>query len=229
MLELTAAQKVVLALAVVMLGGSGVYLFSARSVVPVRAQEQIYQQPAAGQDSVELVVQVTGEVNRPGIYRVVPDMRVYELVQLAGGFTGWADQEAVNLAQLLEDGQKVAVPRLPEPEPVAESPEEPVPAQQQPSSVSPPTTAMPPYDITKPPTPGPNQPYIVNLNAATQADLERVPGIGPVLAARIIAYRQRYGLFKTVYELRLIKGVGQQTFDKIKPYVTVAPVSPPTR
>jgi len=124
-LELTAAQKVVLALAVVMLGGSGVYLFSARSVVPVRAKEQIYQQPAAGQDSVELVVQVTGEVNRPGIYRVVPDMRVYELVQLAGGFTGWADQEAVNLAQLLEDGQKVAVPRLPEPEPVAESPEEP--------------------------------------------------------------------------------------------------------
>jgi len=228
-LELTSAQKVVLALAVVMLGGSGVYLFSARSIVPVRAQEQLYQQPAAGQDSVELVVQVTGEVNRPGIYRVVPGMRVYELVQLAGGFTGWADQEAVNLAQLLEDGQKVAVPRLPEPEAVAESPEKPVPPQQQPSSVPPLTATVPPSDIIKPSSPPPNQPYIVNLNAATQADLERVPGIGPVLAARIIAYRQRYGPFKTVYQLRLIKGVGQQTFDKIKPYVTVAPALAPTR
>ena len=93
-MELTAAQKVVLALAVVMLGGSGAYLFSARNIVPVRAAEKLYQQPAAGQDSVELVVHVTGEVNRPGIYRVAPGMRVYELVQMAGGFTGWADQEA---------------------------------------------------------------------------------------------------------------------------------------
>jgi len=227
-LELTSAQKVVLALAVIMLGGSGAYLFFARSVVPVRAKEQFYQPPAADQDSVELVVQVTGEVNRPGIYRVAPGTRVYELVQMAGGLTGCADQEAVNLAQLLEDGQKVAVPRLPEPEPVAESPEKPIPPKQQPSSVSPPTATVLPSEITKPPTP-PSQPYIVDLNTATQADLERVPGIGPVLAARIIAYRQRYGLFKTVYELRLIKGVGQQTFDKIKPYVTVAPALAPTR
>ena len=221
MLELTSAQKVVLALTVVMLGGSGAYLFSARNTVPVRAAGKLYQQPAAGQDSVALVVQVTGEVNRPGIYRVAPGMRVYELVQMAGGFTGWADQEAVNLAQLLEDGQKVTVPRLPEPEPA--------PPRQQPSSVSPPTATVPPYDVIKPSPPPPNQPYIVDLNTAPQADLERVPGIGPVLAARIIAYRQRYGPFKTVYQLRLIKGVGQQTFDKIKPYVTVAPASPPTR
>jgi len=209
-LELTAAQKIVLALAVIMLGGSGAYLFCARSVMPVRAKEQLYQQPAAGQDSVALVVQVTGEVNRPGIYRVAPGMRVYELVQMAGGFTGWADQEAVNLAQLLEDGQKVAVPRLPEPEPTAQAPEKPAHPQQQPSSVPPPTTAIPPSNITKPSAPPPIQPYIVNLNTATRADLERVPGIGPVLAARIIAYRRRYGAFKTVYELRLIKGVGQQ-------------------
>jgi len=83
--------------------------------------------------------------------------------------------------------------------------------------------------ITKPSAPPPIQPYIVDLNTATQADLERVPGIGPVLAARIIAYRQHYGPFKTVYQLRLIKGVGQQTFDKIKPYVTVAPVVPAGR
>ena len=229
MLELTAAQKVVLALAVVMLGGSGAYLFSARSSAPALPPQQLYQQPAAGQDSVELVVQVTGEVNRPGMYRVAPGMRVYELVGLAEGFTQQADQEAINLAQLLEDGQKVAVPRLPEPEPVAESPEKPIPPQQQPSSVPPPTATVPPSEITKPPTPSPNQPYIIDLNTATQADLERVPGIGPVLAARIIAYRQRYGPFKTVYQLRLIKGVGQQTFDKIKPYVTVAPGSPSTR
>jgi len=227
-LELTAAQKVVLALVVVMLGGSGAYLFSARGSAPALPPQQLYQQPAAGQDSVELVVQVTGEVNRPGIYRVAPGMRVYELVGLAGGFTGWADQEAVNLAQLVEDGQKVAVPRLPEPKPATESPERPIPPKQQPSSVSPPTATVPLSDIIKPSPPPPDQPYIVDLNTATQADLERVPGIGPVLAARIIAYRQYYGPFKTVYQLRLIKGIGQQTFDKIKPYVTVAPASPST-
>ena len=229
MLELTSAQKVVLALAMVMLGGSGAYLFSARSSAPALPPQQLYQQPAAGQDSVELVVEVTGEVNRPGIYRVAPGTRVYELVQMAGGFTGWAHQEAVNLAQLLEDGQKVAVPRLPEPEPATESPEKPISPKQQPSSVPSPTAAVPPSDITKPSAPSPNQPYIVDLNTAPQADLERVPGIGPILAARIIAYRQHYGPFKTVYELRLIKGVGQQTFDKIKPHVTVGLASPATR
>ena len=229
MLELTSAQKVVLALAMVMLGGSGAYLFSARSSAPALPPQQLYQQPAAGQDSVELVVEVTGEVNRPGIYRVAPGTRVYELVQMAGGFTGWAHQEAVNLAQLLEDGQKVAVPRLPEPEPLAESAEKPTQPQQQPSSVSPPTATVPLSDITKPSALPPIQPYIVDLNTATQADLERVPGIGPVLAARIIAYRQHYGPFKTVYQLRLIKGVGQQTFDKIKPYVTVGTPLPRSR
>jgi len=121
-LELTSAQKVVLALAVVMLGGSGAYLFSIRSSAPALPPQQLYQQPATGQDSVELVVQITGEVKRPGIYRVRPGLRVYELVQMAGGFTQRADQEAVNLAQLLEDGQKVAVPRLPEPEPLTALP-----------------------------------------------------------------------------------------------------------
>ena len=229
MLELTAAQKVVLALAVVMLGGSGAYLFSARSSAPALPPQQLYQQPAAGPDSVELVVQVTGEVNRPGMYRVAPGMRVYELVGLAGGFTQHADQEAVNLAQPVEDGQKVAVPRLPEPKPSTQAPERPIPPGQQPSSVPSPTATVPPSDIIKPSPPPPNQPHIVDLNTATQADLERVPGVGPVLATRIIAYRQYYGPFKTVYQLRLIKGVGQQTFDKIKPYVTVAPASPPTR
>ena len=225
MLELTTAQKVILAVAIAVLGGSGAYLFSARSVVPVRATEQLYQPPQPGQDATQIVVQVAGAVRHPDIYQVPPGTRVYDVIELAGGLTGQADTDAVNLAALVEDGDKVTVPYKPEPEPPPQLPE---PATVVPEP-APPAAAVPVKpnrqpQPTRPAAPPPAAPLLVNLNVATQADLERVPGIGPVLAQRIIAYRQRYGPFKTVYQLRLIQGIGEHTFDKIKPYVTVSPV-----
>jgi len=223
MLELTTAQKIVLAVAIAVLGGSGAYLFSARNTVPVRAKEQLYQPPGPGQDATQILVHVAGAVRHPDIYQVPPGTRVYEVIELAGGFTAQADTDAVNLAKLVADGDKVTVPHRPEPEP------EPLPAPApEPTPVPPPTPqplpSTPPPQAARPSAPVPVTPLLVNLNTATQADLERVPGIGPVLARRIITYRRHYGPLKTVYQLRLIQGIGEHTFDKIKPYVTVGPV-----
>ncbi len=225
MLELTTAQKIVLAVAIAVLGGSGAYLLSARNVVPVRATEQLYQPPQPGQDAAQVLVHVAGAVRHPDIYQVPPGTRVYEAIKLAGGFTAQADVDAVNLAELVEDGAKVTVPYKPAPEPPPQLPEPPAVAPEPappPAAVSVKPTPRP--QPTRPSAPPPAVPLLVNLNTATQADLERVPGIGPVLAQRIIAYRQRYGPFKTIYQLRLIQGIGQHTFDKIKPYVTVGPL-----
>jgi len=216
-LELRTAQKIVLALIIVVLGGTGTYLFSAHTSAPVPAGEQLYHPPAPGEDAVQLVVQVAGAVNRPGIYRLAPGTRVYEAIERAGGFAARADRDAVNLAKLIEDGDKVTVPYkpAPKPEPV------PTPTLQPPPQPRPTPKPAPPPPAVKPAAPAPITPLLVDLNTATQADLERVPDIGPVLAQRIIAYRQRYGPFKTIYQLQLIEGIGRNTFAQIKPYVTV--------
>lgn len=64
---------------------------------------------------------------------------------------------------------------------------------------------------------------LVNLNTATAADLEKLPGVGPATAARIIEYRQKNGSLKKVEELMNVQGIGEKTFLKLKPLVTVAP------
>jgi competence protein ComEA len=64
---------------------------------------------------------------------------------------------------------------------------------------------------------------LVNLNTATAADLAKLPGIGPAVAARILEYRQKNGAFKKIEELMNVKGIGEKMFLKLKPLVTVTP------
>ena len=64
---------------------------------------------------------------------------------------------------------------------------------------------------------------LANLNTATAADFAKLPGIGPAVAARIVEYRQKNGSFKKIEELMNVKGIGEKTFLKLKPLVTVAP------
>ena len=68
-----------------------------------------------------------------------------------------------------------------------------------------------------------NTPAPINLNAATAADLERLPGVGAAMAARILEYRQKSGGFKKVEELMNIQGIGERNFLRLKPLVTVTP------
>ena len=71
---------------------------------------------------------------------------------------------------------------------------------------------------------GSSQPAaLVNLNTATAADFEKLPGIGPAMAVRIVEYRQKNGAFKKVEELMNVQGIGEKTFLRLKPLVTVAP------
>lgn len=62
----------------------------------------------------------------------------------------------------------------------------------------------------------------VNINSATAAELERLPGVGPALAARIVAHREKNGAFKQLEDLMLVKGIGEKSFERIKPYVALS-------
>lgn len=151
--------------------------------------------PAAGASAPRatrklLVVDVAGEVRRPGVYRISAGARADAAVQLAGGVTAHAERAAVNLAMPLHDGQQVVVPRkgaAPGGPPVA------------------PTGGSTP-------SPGGASTQPISLSTATVEQLDTLDGIGPTLAARIVQYRDAHGGFKSVDELRQVSGIGDKRF-----------------
>jgi competence protein ComEA len=146
-----------------------------------------------------IVVHLAGAVLNPGVYSLPPGSRVRDAIEIAGGMLPEADPGNLNLAAYLVDGSRVAIPTLP---PVQPTPE--ATAQSNPTSL---------------PIPDVNHP--VNINTATQAELESLPYIGPALAQRIIAYREANGLFESIEEIVEVYGIGQQTFENIKDLITI--------
>ncbi len=154
---------------------------------------------------VPILVQVDGAVLQPGVYALAPGSRVAEAVAAAGGLAENADVQALNLAAEVQDGQWVQIPA-----------QVPIP----PTSVAaanPPRAENPPDAPTSTPAAG----AIININTATQAELETLPGIGPVTAQKIIAFREENGPFASIEEIQKVSGIGPATFDKIKALITV--------
>lgn len=144
-----------------------------------------------------LFVHVAGLVRHPGVYRFHEGQRVIDAVQAAGGPRSKADLDALNLAALLTDAEQILVP--------AEGAAAPAPIP------------VPGSSLGAPGAPG----ALVNVNTATEPELEALPGIGPVLANAIIAYRTEHGPFPTVDALDDVSGIGPATLADLRPLVTV--------
>jgi competence protein ComEA len=154
-----------------------------------------------------LVVYITGAVNQPGVYSFAPGSRIKDAIQSAGGLQAQADPASLNLAALLRDGDRLWVPSLSTPSPTL-----PPGATPQPSPAIKKTTLIPPSA---------DQP--LNINTASQAELDLLPGIGEVKAAAIIAYRDTHGPFLAIDDLLLVDGITDTIFLKIKTLVTIIP------
>ena len=141
------------------------------------------------------LVHVTGAVQHPGVYALPAGSRVRDAIQAAGGFSPEADTQAINLAAFVQDGGRILV--LPQGLPT--------------QPAAPPAGRSPEQGILFP----------VNLNTASQAELEALPEIGPATAQNIIAYRQEHGGFQTIEELIDVPDIGPVTFEKIKDLVIV--------
>jgi competence protein ComEA len=146
--------------------------------------------PAAGP---ELLVQVAGEVERPGVYRVAAGARVNDAVAHAGGLTRRADPAGVNLVARVQDGQQVVVPR-----------------RGAAAATSAGATGVAGTSGAAP-SAGP-----VSLSSATVAQLDTLDGIGPTLAERIVEYRQSHGGFSSIDQLRQVDGIGEKRFAALK-------------
>ncbi|GAA2098474.1 hypothetical protein GCM10009780_46750 [Actinomadura alba] len=152
--------------------------------------------PAAGVSGAgaTVVVHVAGKVRRPGVVTLPSGARVSDAIRAAGGLRPGAGTGSLNLARRLVDGEQIPVG---------------VPAAAAPAAV---------------PSPGaaggaPGAP--LDLNTATAEQFQQLPGVGPVLAERIVAYRTQHGGFRGVDQLREVTGIGERRFAELKGHVRV--------
>ncbi len=146
----------------------------------------------------ELVVYVTGAVPHPDVYRLPPGARVKDAVIAAGGMNPDAAAEQLNLAETLSDAAHVHVPSVAETTDLG--------------------SAAPAASAASAAGAG-----LLDLNRATAADLEELPGIGKTLAERIVARRTEAGPYTAVEGLREVTGIGAKLYSQIEPLVTVGP------
>lgn len=188
----------VVAVVVAVGGGRGDVRIDGGSAIPIESSAA-GSSGSVGEVGAGLVVEIVGAVPRPGVYRLPPGSRLVDLVRSAGGYgprvdTARAERE-LNLAALLKDGDQVRVP----------SRDDEVGAP-----------APPPGSGAATSEAG----ALVDINTATQSQLEELPGVGPATAEKIIAAREE-APFGAVEELRSRGVVGEKTFEKLRPLVTV--------
>jgi len=148
----------------------------------------------AGASGEAIVVHVAGAVASPGLYRLAAGARVDDAIAAAGGAVGDADLDAVNLAAKVQDGDRVYVPRQGE--------------------VASPSPAGIGSRSSTPQLP-------LDLNAATESQLDQLPGVGPATAAAIVEYRNQHGRFRSVDELGEVRGIGPAKLESLRPKVRV--------
>jgi competence protein ComEA len=193
--------KVVFGILCGLLGGGLIYLVSSP---PRGAPLELLPLPSPA----PIQVYVTGAVLHPGVYSLPAGSRIEQAIQAAGGATAQADLQAINLAEILEDGNRLVVPtEVPLQTAIATSPA--VRATDLPTEVS---------DWE---TPTPTVSFPININTASLEELDALPYIGQVRASEIIAYRQAHGPFKRIEDLLKVYGITQEVFDRIKDLITV--------
>jgi competence protein ComEA len=169
-------------------------LLSAGIVLLVSSQPRgsaVQLQPAP--TAVPIVVHVSGSVLNPGVFALPRSSRVRDAIQAAGGLLPEADEQILNLAAPLKDGERVKVP-----------------------SQRPTAAPLPPGSAAPTPGSGP-----INLNWATQAELESLPGIGPGIAQRILDYRDQNGPFESIEAIQQVSGIGPATYARLQDLITV--------
>ena len=159
--------------------------------------------------SSKIKVYITGEIQKPGVYEMENNSRLTDLFQLAGNITINADLNQCNLASFIVDGMKIVVPAKGETQTTCGQ----TPSQGQTSTGESSVLNNTGGSAT---TGG-----LINLNSASQSELESLPGVGPSYAKSILDYRSTKGGFKSINDLKNVKGIGDKRFEDLKDLVTI--------
>lgn len=148
-----------------------------------------------------IVLHITGEVNNPGIIKIYEGSRVVDAIEAAGGITNNANMNKINLAYMLADGQKIYIPSI-----YDEDDMELI------------TNDIGKNIIEDNPL---KQNELININNATQTELESLTGIGPSTALKIINYRKENGNFKQIEDIKSVPGIGNSKYEAIRNQICI--------
>lgn len=148
-----------------------------------------------------IYVHIIGEIKSPGLIKLKDGARIVDAIDAAGGITENADLNKVNLAFILNDGCKLRIPKVGEENETIVSMGDDYNVVQEGINVA--------------------SGGKININTATQAQLETVTGIGPSTAAKIIEYRKQNGKFSKIDDIKNISGIGEEKFNNIKNQITI--------
>ena len=164
----------------------------------IESTEELHAEPIVIDEII--IIDIAGEIVSPGVYSLKEGSRIIDAIEIAGGLTEKADVRFINRAEMIFDGSKIYIP-----------------SKEESTDTSIGTTYTTAGRTTV--TIGANQ--LININTASSEELQKIPGVGPSTAEKIIAYRTTYGKFKTIEDLINISGIGNKTLEKMKGYITV--------
>jgi competence protein ComEA len=172
------------------------------TILPSNQENLSIQQNVADTSQEEIyIIHIAGAVKQPGVYQISSGERIIDVVKMAGGALEKAHLDMVNLAAPIHDGQKIIIPFIPE-----ERKDE--------------LSGMAEQGLTMPEFNYDANSGLININSATARELESLPGIGPVLAERILEFRKNNGIFRRIEDIKGVSGIGQKRFDAIKEMIT---------
>ena len=194
-------QLVIAGIVITMIIIVAIYIFSIKPQTNENYENLEIEEVSKTEEKIEITkikVHIAGSVVTEGIIELEEGARVADAIKEAGGTTADANTKKINLAQKLQDGQKIYIPNQNETEEdimenLGEIIEE--------NSI--------------------NSSSKININTATQTELELLTGIGPSIASKIISYRKENGKFKTIEDIKNVPGIGEAKFNSIQDQITV--------
>lgn len=156
------------------------------------------------QENKKIIIHISGQVNNEGVYELEEGSRIIDAINKAGGVTETADTSQINLAEKIEDGAKIYVPA---------KGEESVETNSQEGKTTKNTKNISQDKETKSKK--------ININTATEEELDTLPGIGQATAQKIIEYRKENGKFSKIEDIKDVSGIGDSKFEKIKDLIEV--------
>jgi len=152
-------------------------------------------------ETVSIVVYVCGAVKESKVVTLEENSRVCDAIDAVGGLTKDADLTNINLAYILEDGEKIYIPKVGE--------------EIEMESITSSSSSYSTYSSSS------TKNTKININKATQTELETIPGVGPSTALKILDYREKNGKFTNIKDIKNVSGIGDAKYEKIKDYITV--------